>query len=129
MGRQKRAAFYSSRCDWQVFPNQFFAKKGTNYKFDFSNLFKILCLALSGRYINPTIFSISISENKFELGGMKSSPPGADPSVNYLVNVDQFILTNIFPSNLGAIDLETANERLYFRIIEPPQVGFITHLR
>lgn len=60
---------------------------------------------------------------------MKSSPPGADPSVNYLVNVDQFILTNIFPSNLGAIDLETANERLYFRIIEPPQVGFITHLR
>ena len=60
---------------------------------------------------------------------MKSSPPGADPSVNYLVNVDQFILTNIFPSNLGATDLETSNERLYFRIVEEPQVGFITHLR
>ena len=33
-------------------------------------------------------------------GADKNSPPGAEPTVNHLVSVDEFILTNIFPSNL-----------------------------
>ena len=62
-------------------------------------------------------------------GAGQNSPPGADPKINYLVSVDEFILTNIFPSNLGAIDLESNPEDLYFRITENPQIGFITHTR
>ena len=62
-------------------------------------------------------------------GADKNSPPGAKPTVNYLVSFDEFILTNIFPSNLAATDLESRSDDLYFRIDEPPQLGFITHLR
>ena len=62
-------------------------------------------------------------------GADKNSPPGAEPTVNYLVSVDEFILTNIFPSNLAATDLESRPDNIYFRIDEPPQMGFITHLR
>ena len=39
------------------------------------------------------------------------------------------MLTNIFPTNIGAVDLESRSENLYFRIDEKPQIGFITHTR
>ena len=42
---------------------------------------------------------------------------------------DEFVLTNIFPTNIGAVDLESRSENLYFRIDEKPQIGFITHTR
>ena len=37
------------------------------------------------------------------------------------------MLSTIFPTDLAAIDRETEKSRLYFRIVQKPEVGFITH--
>nr|XP_018668634.1 FRAS1-related extracellular matrix protein 1 isoform X2 [Ciona intestinalis] len=57
-----------------------------------------------------------------------NQPPKPSFTNMYILEVDQFVLTNILPMTVSAMDGETNNERLIFNITKPPADGFITHL-
>uniref|UniRef100_H2YA41 C-type lectin domain-containing protein n=1 Tax=Ciona savignyi TaxID=51511 RepID=H2YA41_CIOSA len=57
-----------------------------------------------------------------------NQPPKPSFTNMYILEVDQFVLTNILPMTVSAMDGETRNERLIFNISKQPEAGFITHL-
>ncbi|XP_076812238.1 FRAS1-related extracellular matrix protein 1-like isoform X1 [Clavelina lepadiformis] len=57
-----------------------------------------------------------------------NQPPKASFSNMYILEVDQFVVTNLLPMTVAAVDGETPNERLVFNITKAPEQGFMTHL-
>ncbi|XP_077973663.1 FRAS1-related extracellular matrix protein 1-like [Styela clava] len=61
-------------------------------------------------------------------GAFPNEVPRPSYSNINILEVDQFVTTNILSMTMSASDLETDNDKLIFNITRPPKKGFITHL-